>query len=44
MAVWAIGVISVMAALTGQVIFPFAFDFVSTLAVFGVGVFVGKNS
>lgn len=42
MAVWAVGLLAVFGAIVGQLVFPFAFDFVSTLAVYGLGVFVGR--
>lgn len=42
-AVWALGLLAVFAVIASQLIFPFAFDFVSTLAVYGLGVFVGRQ-
>lgn len=42
LATWAIGLLVVFGVIVGQLILPFAFDFVSTLGVFGAGVFVGR--
>ena len=39
-----IGVVATVAVIVAQTILPFAFDFVTTLAVYGVGVFVGRSS
>ena len=39
-----IGVVATVVVIVAQVILPFAFDFVSTLAIYAVGVFVGRNS
>lgn len=44
LAVWLVGLIAVFAVIVGQLIFPFAFDFISTLGVYGLGVFVGRQS
>lgn len=44
LATWVIGLLAVFAVIVGQLIFPFAFDFISTLAVYGLGVFVGRQS
>jgi hypothetical protein len=41
---WAVGLLAVFGVILGQLIFPFAFDFVSTLAVYGIGVFVGRQT
>lgn len=41
---WAVGLLAVFGAIVGQLVFPFAFDFISTLAVYGVGVFVGRQA
>lgn len=40
--VFIIGLLAVFGAIVGQLVFPFAFDFVSTLAVYGLGVFIGR--
>lgn len=39
--VWAMGLLATFCVILGQFVFPFAFDFVSTLAVYGVGVYAG---
>lgn len=39
---WGIGLAATIGVIAGQLIFPFAFDFISTLGVFGLGVWVGK--
>ena len=44
LAVWALGLLAVFAVIASQLIFPFAFDFVTTLAVYGLGVFVGRQT
>jgi len=41
-ATWAIGLLVVFGVILGQMILPFAFDFLSTLGVYGFGVFVGR--
>ena len=41
---WAVGLLAVFGVILGQLIFPFAFDFVSTLAVYGLGVFIGRQA
>jgi len=38
------GVVLTVGVVAAQVIFPFAFDFVTTLGVYAVGVIVGRNS
>lgn len=40
---WVVGLLAVFGVIIGQLVFPFAFDFVSTLAVYGLGVFVGRQ-
>lgn len=40
---WFIGLIVVIFVILAQMILPFAFDFLSTLGVYGVGVYVGNN-
>lgn len=40
----AIGLFATFAVIVGQFVMPFAFDFVSTLAVYGAGVFVGRST
>jgi hypothetical protein len=42
LAVWLVGLVAVVGVIFGQLVFPFAFDFVSTLAVYGLGVYVGR--
>lgn len=42
--IWVIGLAVVLLVNVLQLIFPFAFDFVSTLGVFGVGAYVGSKS
>lgn len=42
-AIWAIGLLSVFGVIILQMILPFAFDLISTLGVFGLGVFVGRK-
>jgi len=37
------GVAATVLVIVAQTIFPFAFDFVSTLAVYGLGVVVGAT-
>lgn len=44
LATWLIGLIAVFAVIVGHLVFPFAFDFVTTLAVYGLGIFVGRQS
>lgn len=44
LAIWAVGLLAVFGVIVGQLVFPFAFDFVSTLAVYGLGVFVGRKA
>lgn len=44
LAIWAVGLLAVFGVIVGQLVFPFAFDFVSTLAVYGLGVFVGRQA
>lgn len=39
---WIIGLLVTFGAIAAQLIMPFAFDFISTLGVFGIGVFVGR--
>ena len=39
-----LGVVLTVVVIAAQTVFPFAFDFVSTLAVYGVGVAVGRVS
>lgn len=39
-----IGVVATVVVIAAQTILPFAFDFVSTLAIYAAGVFVGRNS
>lgn len=41
--IWAIGLLVTFGVIVAQMVLPFAFDFVSTLGVFGVGVFVGGH-
>jgi len=43
LATWALGLLAVFGAIIGQLVFPFAFDFLSTLGVYGLGVFVGRR-
>lgn len=40
--IWGLGFIFTICVIASQVIFPFAFDFVSTLFVYGCGVYVGR--
>ena len=42
-AILALGLLAVFGAIVLQMIMPFAFDFISTLAVYGLGVFVGRQ-
>ena len=44
LAVWALGLIAVVGVIVGQLIFPFAFDFATTLGVYGLGVWVGRQT
>lgn len=44
MIVWAVGFVAVICVIVAQAILPFAFDFVTTLMVYGLGVFVGNES
>ena len=39
-----IGVVLTVGVIVAQTILPFVFDFVTTLAVYGAGVFVGRAS
>jgi hypothetical protein len=39
-----LGVVATVVVIAAQAILPFAFDFVSTLAIYAAGVFVGRNS
>lgn len=39
----ALGVVATVVVIAAQAIFPFVFDFVSTLAIYGAGVFVGRQ-
>lgn len=39
-----IGVVLTVAVIVAQAILPFVFDFVTTLAVYAAGVFVGRAS
>lgn len=41
--VWALGAAAVLGVIVGQLILPFAFDFLSTLGVYGLGVYIGKR-
>lgn len=41
---WAVGLAAVLGVIVGQLLFPFAFDFVSTLGVYGLGVYVGSRA
>lgn len=43
-AIWAVGLLAVFGVIIGQLVFPFAFDFVTTLGVYGLGVFVGRST
>ena len=38
------GLLAVFIVILGQLVFPFAFDFVSTLAVYALGVLMGRIS
>lgn len=40
---WFIGLAVVLFVILAQLILPFAFDFLSTLAVFGIGAHVGRQ-
>lgn len=40
---WAVGLAAVLGVIVGQFIFPFAFDFVTTLGVYGLGVYMGSQ-
>lgn len=42
-AILALGLFTVFGVIVLQMIMPFAFDFVSTLGVYGLGVFVGRQ-
>lgn len=42
--IWVIGLLAVFGVILGQLIFPFAFDFVTTLGVYVLGVYVGRAS
>lgn len=42
--IWALGFIAVVGVIMGQLILPFAFDFASTLGVYGLGVYVGRQA
>ena len=44
MTIWAIGLLVTFGVIVAQMVLPFAFDFVSTLGVFGAGVYVGGQS
>lgn len=39
-----IGVVLTVVVIAAQTILPFAFDFVTTLAIYGAGVFIGRAS
>ncbi len=39
-----IGVVLTVIVIAAQAILPFAFDFITTLAVYGAGVFIGRAS
>lgn len=39
-----LGVVLTVLVIVAQTIFPFVFDFVSTLAIYGVGVIAGRIS
>lgn len=43
-AIWVMGVAAVFAVILAQFFLPFAFDFFTTLIVYGVGVYVGRGS
>ncbi len=38
------GLLAVFLVIVGQLIFPFAFDFITTLAVYALGVFMGTRA
>jgi len=44
LAIWAVGLLAVFGVIVGQLVFPFAFDFMSTLGVYGIGVYVGRQA
>lgn len=39
----ALGLLATFSVILGQFVFPFAFDFISTLGVYAVGVVVGRS-
>lgn len=39
---WAIGIVATIGIILAQIVLPFAFDFLSTFGVYGLGVFVGN--
>ena len=42
MIVWVLGFAATIGVIVAQLVFPFAFDFVTTLMVYGAGVYVGR--
>ncbi|MFC3180488.1 hypothetical protein [Cypionkella sinensis] len=44
LSIWAAGLAITFGVIIAQMVMPFAFDFISTLGVFGAGVFVGSKS
>lgn len=43
MTVWILGFVATIVVIVAQVFLPFAFDFVTTLGVYGAGVYVGRT-
>ncbi|SDF80752.1 hypothetical protein PUH89_13635 [Rhodobacter capsulatus] len=41
--IWATGLLAVFAVIVGQLVLPFAFDFLSTLGIYGIGVWAGAE-
>lgn len=41
---WGLGLVVVLVVIATQYILPFAFDFFTTLAIYGIGVYVGRSS
>ena len=41
---WIVGLAVTFGVIIAQMVMPFAFDFISTLGVFGAGVFVGSKA
>jgi hypothetical protein len=40
---WGAGLVGVLVIVAAQYILPFAFDFFTTLAIYGLGVYVGRS-